>query len=149
MKSGVMLKRARRTKILLEGNPELLHRFAACIEQKYNPRILRHPEKSLVMSQAKDSIEQRPFYLGEILITECTVTLDQVHGFGAVIGDRGDTAYRLAVIDAAFRTHVPEVEEWEPLLQEEEERIHLRHREEQSRITRTRVQFDTMEGSRA
>lgn len=127
----------------------MLQRLAASIERKYNLRMLRRPEKSLVMSQAKDSIEQRPFYLGEVLITECTVAIDQVHGFGAVIGDRGDTAYRLAVIDAAYRARVPEVAGWGPLLQEEEERIRLRHREEQSRITRTRVQFDTMEGSRA
>jgi alpha-D-ribose 1-methylphosphonate 5-triphosphate synthase subunit PhnG len=137
------LRRKERTKILVEGDSGLLERLAEQVERNYRIEVVREPEKSLVMSKARDSVANQLFCLGEILITECTVALNDVHGFGAIIGEYGDRAYKLAVVDAAYRAEVPETSAWATLLQEEERRIKQRHAEEHARILQTKVQFDT------
>ncbi|MDF2725368.1 MAG: phnG, partial [Paenibacillus sp.] len=102
-------------------------------------------EKSLVMSKARDSVSQQPFYLGEILVTECTISLGGAYGFGVLMGEDAERSYQLAVVDGAFQAKLPETEQWMALLAEEEGRIEARHRLQYSQAVRSRVNFDTME----
>lgn len=141
------MKRARRTRILVEGDSGLLERMAAQIERLYQPQVVRAPEKSLVMAQAEDSVAQSPFYAGEVLISECTVKLGPAFGFGALLGEQADKAYRLAIVDAAYRAGLAETKEWTTLLEAEEKNMLRRQAKEQMLAFKTKVEFRTMEAS--
>lgn len=139
-----MINSAQVTKILIESGGGLLARFASEIEQKYEVKVVRAPERSLVMSQSRDSVSHQPFYLGEILVTECTLELNHTYGYGILMGENDDKAYQLAVVDAALRSKAPETVAWELPLKEAEQAIAERRRAEQRRVSRTKVNFDTM-----
>ena len=123
----------------------------------WRERILRlgevHINKSsrmgLAMMRATESVEQQPFNAGEILITECTVTIDESPGFGMCMGYDADRAEILALLDAVCHCTG---EQWDPLHrdlqiwlqdwafeQEEEEKCRFRM------IQRTRVDFEMMD----
>ncbi len=142
---AVIMKKSQISRILIEGNPDLLQRLCEQIEQRYEVTEVKPPEKSLVMTKAKDSVSGQPFYLGEVLVTECTISIDGVYGFGALMGEHPEKAYQLAVVDAAFHAKLPETESWYVELQAEVEQITARHRLEYSQAMRTKVNFDTME----
>ena len=76
------------TRILVEGNHLILKKFVAEIEQNYEVVITKLPEKGLVMMKTNDSVSNQPFYLGELLVTECTVSVNESIGFGIIIGER-------------------------------------------------------------
>src|SRR6476620_6938337 len=133
------MKKSRLTQILVEGSPSLLEKLALQVEQKYQVTVVRAPEKSLVMNKARDSVSGHPFYMGEILITECTVSVDSVFGFGAIMGEEPDRAYQLAIVDCAYNAKLSETLEWEKLLFEEEKQIEYRNRLEHSRIMMSKV----------
>jgi alpha-D-ribose 1-methylphosphonate 5-triphosphate synthase subunit PhnG len=138
------MKKSRLTHILVEGEPSLLEKLALQVEQKYQVALVREPEKSLVMNKARDSVSGNAFYMGEILITECTVSVESVFGFGAIMGEEPDRAYQLAIVDCAYNAKLPETLGWEKLLIEEELQIDYRKRLEHSRIMKSKVNFDTM-----
>jgi alpha-D-ribose 1-methylphosphonate 5-triphosphate synthase subunit PhnG len=139
------MKRSRRTKILVDGNRSLLERLTLEIEASSNVRTLRSPETSLVMSKAKDSVSGQPFYTGEILVTECSVKVDETNGFGICLGEEPEKAYCLAVVDAAFQAGHAEVPGWIRLLEEEELNLEQREKQELERILQTKVKFETPE----
>lgn len=136
----------RRTRILIEGSRELLSRLSHQVEQHYPVRIERRPTKALAMAKARDSVTGQPFYLGEILVTECTVAIGNTFGFGAVMGEDSRRAYELAIIDAAYRAKLPATMTWSEQLEEEEQRIERRHREQFAMALSTKVDFSTAEG---
>jgi alpha-D-ribose 1-methylphosphonate 5-triphosphate synthase subunit PhnG len=139
------MKKSRLTRILVEGNPDLLLALAEQIENKYELSIVRQPEKSLVMNKVRDSVSGQPFYMGEVLITECTVSIMDVFGFGAIMGEQPYRAYQLALVDAAWNAKLQETVKWTPLLEAEEQKMEQKHRQEHSRVMRTKVNFNTME----
>ncbi|MBP1992164.1 phosphonate C-P lyase system protein PhnG [Paenibacillus eucommiae] len=147
------MKKSRLTHILVEGAPDLLEKLALQVEQKYQVTLVREPERSLVMNKARDSVSGNPFYMGEILITECTVSVESVesvelvgsvYGFGAIMGEEPERAYQLAVVDCAYNAKLPETLEWETLLIAEELQIDDKKRLEHSRLMMSKVNFDTM-----
>jgi len=139
------MKKARLTKILVEGDPELLKNMSSEIEEFCQVQIEDPPETGLVMVKARDSISMKPFYIGENLVTECTVSVNGTMGMGVLMGEEPVRAYQIAVIDAAFNADIAQIERWKLELEQEEERIAQRVMKEQERVSRSRVQFDTME----
>lgn len=138
------MKKSRLTQILVEGTPSFLEKLALEMEQKYSVILVRSPEKSLVMNKARDSVSGHAFYMGEVLITECTVSINSVYGFGAIMGAEPDRAYQLAIVDCAYNAKLPEIQTWNGLLIAEEQQIIYKKRLEFSRIMKTKVNFDTM-----
>lgn len=139
------MKKSQITRTLIEGDPALLRKLCAEIEERYTVAVVAAPGKSLVMSKAKDSVSQQPFYIGEIMVTECIVDIQGTHGFGILIGEHAEKAYELAVVDAAMNAALPETKGWISALRAEEERIASRLRQERERVMKTKVNFDTME----
>lgn len=137
------MRRKARTAILAESDSPLLGELAGEIERSHRVEMIRSPAKSLVMGKARDSVAHEPFYLGEILVTTCTVEIGGHRGFGAILGDRGDAAYQLAVVDAAYRAGLPETAAWSAKLLAEERRVRQRHAREEALVRTTSVQFDT------
>lgn len=141
------MKAAQRTRILVEGNERLLSQLSRQIEQQYKVRVEKPATKGLILTKARDSVSMQPFYVGEVFITECTVSIGQVYGFGAVMGEEPERAFQLAVVDAAFRAALPETASWHRLLLEEEQRIREKHEREHALIMQTKVNFDAEEES--
>lgn len=140
------MKLPQRTKILVEGDHKLLPGFAGQIRKNYVVHTERGAKKSLAMTKARDSVSFQPFYIGEVLMTECTVSIHDIFGFGAIMGEDYDRAYELAIVDAAFRAGLPETKDWIPLLEKEEKRIEIKHQEELALVLRTKVDFGDLEG---
>ncbi|AET61062.1 hypothetical protein HPL003_21670 [Paenibacillus terrae HPL-003] len=139
------MRTSQRTRILVEGDRDLLIQFATQVEERYPIRIEKPPMKSLAMSKARDLVTRHPFYLGEVLLTECTVSIENRYGFGTMIGEDLDKAYALAVVDAAYRARLPITSAWSDALLEEERRIERRHQEQLAASLRTKVDFATKE----
>jgi alpha-D-ribose 1-methylphosphonate 5-triphosphate synthase subunit PhnG len=138
------MKRNRRTSILIEGCRELPGRLAKQITERYPVVTVEEPNHGLVMIKARESAQRSLFYLGEVFITECKVQLQQVIGLGIVKGHEPELAYELAVIDAAYQARLPEVEDWQVLLEQEEGNISAQTRSYQQKVLQTKVDFETM-----
>jgi alpha-D-ribose 1-methylphosphonate 5-triphosphate synthase subunit PhnG len=141
------MKKFRITRILIEGSPQLPDRLAREIMERYDVTVVKPPENSLVLTKARDSVSQEPFYLTEVLVTECTVSIAGTFGYGILMGDRPELAYRLAIVDAACNRELPETAAWETLLLEEERELLRRRLREQELTLATKVDFETMEES--
>lgn len=139
------VERARRTKILIEGSPELRRELARRVEERRAVLVVDDPRGALVMVKARESAKNSLFYIGELLVTEAKVQVEGCIGIGIIAGDESEAARDLAIIDAAFNAALEESSMWEPLLLEEEARIHSRMADEAARIALTRVAFESMD----
>ncbi|NWJ47224.1 MAG: phosphonate C-P lyase system protein PhnG [Chloroflexi bacterium] len=107
-------------------------------------RLLSGPLQGLVMLRMRESVEDRQFNAGEILVTEVKLELDGQFGYGMVLGKSERRAMAVALVDAALRKDGL-LAEW---LKTELERINeilLSNRERLYQIVNTtRVEFETM-----
>jgi alpha-D-ribose 1-methylphosphonate 5-triphosphate synthase subunit PhnG len=139
------MKRARRTRILIRGSPELLERLCAQIESAHEAFEIERPNEGLVMLKLQESAKNELFYIGEFLITEAKVQVEGAIGIGMAAGFEPKLARRLAIVDAAANASLPETASWDELLSEEETRIAARDAEEAARLGRTLVNFESMD----
>jgi alpha-D-ribose 1-methylphosphonate 5-triphosphate synthase subunit PhnG len=123
----------------------LLEEITHKIEQEQKVQIEREPQTSLIMTKAKDSVSSQPFYLGEVLVTECTVSVHGQLGIGIVVGRKPKRAYCMSVIDAAHNAGLPVLDQWESQMHAEEKRIQEQQALEYARNAQSQVHFDTME----
>ncbi|NPV30280.1 MAG: phosphonate C-P lyase system protein PhnG [Firmicutes bacterium] len=107
-------------------------------------RVIKPPQVGLVMMQARETVENEPFNLGEVLVTECTVALGEATGWGCCLGDDPERAYHLAVLDLALHLGVGPVDGIRAALLAEEERILREDGAEFANIARSRVQFEVL-----
>ncbi|GAA0370315.1 phosphonate C-P lyase system protein PhnG [Bacillus horti] len=139
------MKKARLTKILIEAERNVLSQYAGQIEKVAKVKVEAPPTTGLVMTKTRDSVSQTPFYLGEVLVTECTVSIDGMFGMGVIMGDDFERSYQLAVIDAAYNAGLPLTSSWEDELVQVEKDNNNRKLQEWAKLAQTRVHFDTME----
>lgn len=79
-----------------------LNEVEAIVKSIKNPsdiRIIKPPQKTLIMVKVREPIKQSLFYLGEVLATECMVMVDGVKGASVIAGDDFEKAIQIAVID--------------------------------------------------
>ncbi len=135
---------------LLSGLPlEALAPLLESFQAAGSVEMLKPPQAGLAMMRAVESAEQEVFHVGELLVMECTVSVDGVLGYGAVLGGEEDRALLSAIVDAVSTD--PD-ESWKPLLRqldellEREEENRKRERAEQfALIRRSLVQFEMMD----
>lgn len=139
------MKRRRRTEILIQGKPSLAQKLADEIKEKYSCQEVSAPTYGLTMMKVRETAKNSLFYIGEVLVTEAKVAINNEIGIGIVVGMEDDLAYQLAIIDAAYNAKLPETNNWEALLLEEEQAIQKDKLHKQAQILQTKVQFDTME----
>ncbi|MGG3571157.1 phosphonate C-P lyase system protein PhnG [Bacillus gobiensis] len=139
------MRKARLTKILIEGNRELLEQFATQVEASADLNLERSPRTGLVMMKTRDSVSRQPFYTGEVLVTECVVQVNGHYGMGVLMGEEPQKAYQIALVDGAFNAKLPITEAWLPALEKEEQYIEQKQQKEITRLSGSRVNFDTME----
>lgn len=88
--------------ILAKASRTELGEIAAQIKAGSEIEILKEPKKTLVMVKARESVKNSLFYLGEVLATECMVTVDSMKGISVIAGDDFEKAVSAAIIDGCL-----------------------------------------------
>ena len=73
--------------ILCECGLDAIEAFVGELEPHLTVQIIRQPAVCMTMIRAEDSVESQPFYLGEVLVTDCEVQVDGQAGYGLCMGD--------------------------------------------------------------
>ncbi len=137
--------RRRRTEICIKDGGSAAAHIAAEVSSRYSIEDLQEPQEGLVMIKMREQARNSLFYLGEVLVTEAKVRVNGIAGLGLVQGSDSDLARNLAIIDAVWDCSLPEQSSWEKLLQQAEQRVVAREREENGRVQETRVNFLSMQ----
>ena len=140
-----MMKRRRRTEILIHSESDLAEKLANEIREKYSYQIISAPSHGLTMMKMRETAKKSLFYMGEVLVTEAKVAIQHEIGIGIVIGMKEELATELAIIDAAYKAELPEIKQWHDILLQEEQVIQANKKQKQAQLLQTKVQFETME----
>lgn len=133
------------THILGKASIETLRDIEQIITSASEIRSLKPPHTSLVMMGVEDSVRRTPFYLGEVFVTKCAVSVDKTIGYGYAMGDDADRAYFMAVIDAALAQDHPRMGIIQGILDREKQAQDIQETMEYAVLNKTRVRFETME----
>ncbi|WP_408008177.1 phosphonate C-P lyase system protein PhnG [Pseudalkalibacillus sp. A8] len=139
------MKKSRLTRILVEGDPAFLKKLSAQVEENETVKLENQPKTSLVMLKSRDSVSKQPFFMGEVLVTESTVSIQGKFGIGVIMGENPTRSYQIAVVDAAFNADLPIVDTWIHELEQEEMNIKSKYLKESALAAKSQVNFDTME----
>ncbi|RDW15851.1 phosphonate C-P lyase system protein PhnG [Oceanobacillus arenosus] len=139
------MKRRKRTQILIQSDHRLAKDFAESIIQNYNCQEIVAPHYGLTMVKMRESAKNSLFYIGEVLVTEAKVEINNQIGIGIVVGMQDELARHLAIIDAAYKANLPETMEWNSQLQRAEQQVINKRAKEQAELFETKVNFETMD----
>lgn len=141
------MNRKERTRVLVDGNRKMLSRMASEAEQHFAVAVVKEPAEELVMLKMREDAQRSLFYLGEALMTSCTVRIGSAHGYGLVLGEDRKKARDLAVVDAVYAAGGNELllRGWDEALVEEQHRLDERARKLSEALLRTQIDFSTME----
>lgn len=139
------MKRKRRTEILINGSSEVVKAMADEILQGYEVKTIQEPEHGLVMMKVRETSKRSLFYLGEVLVTECKVQIQNSIGIGIIKGDQPELSRQLAIVDAAFQEELPETNGWIITLEMEEKKIQEKKEAFHQGVLKTKVNFETMD----
>ncbi len=87
------------TAILAGASAKEVGEIAEKIKRNHEIQILKQPQKTLVMVKVRESVKKSLFYLGEVLATECMVTVNGTKGASVLAGDDFEKCICAAVID--------------------------------------------------
>lgn len=129
--------------ILTKASLSEVETIVKSIKDKSDIKIIKPPQKTLIMVKVREPVKQSLFYLGEVLATECMVMIDEVRGASVIAGDDFEKAIQIAVIDG-FLNKKEDVESIEKQVQElgqlqEKEREKLN-----GAIMKSKVNFSVM-----
>lgn len=138
------MKKRKLSYILAHTKVEKLEGIVEELSKKYEISKVKEPEMGLVMVKVKDGVYQEKFYIGEVLITECSVHLNGSLGMGIIQGDEPRKAYAMAVIDAVFNNDEIDKTELIDILKVWEDEIEDSYIEEKAMVEGSKVKFETM-----
>lgn len=138
------VKRAERTKLLIEVGREEALQMANEVCKQYEVIEVQAPREGLVMVKMRESAQQSLFYIGETVVTETKVKIGDAFGLGLVREYEPELSKALAIIDAAYNGQLPVIVVWEEIFTKLSQRLEMEQQEVKRSIERTKVQFDTM-----
>lgn len=140
------MEKKRLFRILSRAERSDVIRLGQELQQQYSVTIVKKPEKSLTMIRMREPVKKSLFYLGEAIITEAVVTLEDTVGTAVTMGDDFEKTLYMAVIDAAENrgvfAHNDLLLEWE---QAQQRRI----AQENAMFQKTKVDFHSMDSEAA
>ena len=129
-------------RILTKANTEDISAMAEKIKKQYSIVIVKEPNKTLAMIKMREPVKESLFYIGEVLVSEAIVELDNVKGIAVTMGDDLEKTLDMAIIDAAYNKGVFEDES--KLLNIEMTQIELEQKENAMHL-KTMVSFSSMD----
>lgn len=139
------MNRKRRTKIFIDYASDQVVDLAEIIEKDYQVELIEEPTEGLVMIKTRESARNTLFYLGEVLVTQTKVRIQDQLGLGLVKGTNPKLSWALAVVDAAFELDLPIVKEWTPVFEQCEKKGLEDLERQRDMIGSTKVDFETMD----
>ncbi|EGT2229520.1 TPA: phosphonate C-P lyase system protein PhnG [Clostridioides difficile] len=137
------------TKILINMNLEKLEKIYSMIKDTSSISIIKEPNLATVMVRANESVKNTTFNLGEILVTECSLKVDESLGYGIVSENNNKKAIYLAVIDAVLHSNNSKFDKLKNYINKSVYEENLRYEQEIidefSLINKTKVQFNAMD----
>ncbi len=131
--------------ILCECAADALEAFVRELETQHSILIVRQPAVCMTMVRAEDSVESQPFYLGEVLVTDCEVQVDGQAGYGLCMGDEPVRCYCMAVMDALLQSEGGDAGRARAFLVGQAVLIADRQKLEYNLIQQTKVAFKVMD----
>ncbi len=137
------MNKKRLFQILARADREEVIQLGKKIQQEcHSVTVVRQPEKTLAMIKMREPVKNSLFYLGEIIVTEATVTIDGSTGVAVTMGDDFDKTLSMAMIDAACNAGIFH---HEALLTAWESAQHLQMEKENAMMQKTKVDFHSMD----
>lgn len=132
--------------ILMESGSEKIKDLSVELMEKIPYQTVRKPEEGLLMFRMRESVENTAFNVGEVLVVQAEVRINNSLGYAMIIGMDKKSALNRAFLMGIIESGLPESEEILKLaaLLKEEKLEALR--EEREIINSTRVKFETMGG---
>lgn len=136
------MEKKRLFKIMSKANREVIIELAKEIQTKKEVVIVKSPEKVLAMVKMREPVKEMKFYIGEVIVTETTVSIDGVTGHAVAMGDDFEKTLSMAIIDSACNGGFFEKEE---LLLELEKEQKIKEEKENAMFMKTMVNFNSMD----
>ena len=136
------MEKKRLFRILSKADRQDVIHLGEDLQQQYSLTIVKKPEKSLVMIKIREPVKNSLFYLGETIITEAVVQLEDTVGTAVTMGDDFEKALHMAIIDAAENKGVFVHED---LLLEWEQAQRQKMEQENALFQKTKVDFHSMD----
>ncbi len=108
------------------------------------PTVLKSPETGMVVLQVREPVEETRFYLGEVLVTECSVDVAGVPGWCMRPGDDRVAALAGALLDAIAAADGPATAEIDALCAAVAERRASKDAAEWADVTATTIVFEEL-----
>ncbi|CAN5709427.1 phosphonate C-P lyase system protein PhnG [soil metagenome] len=105
--------------------------------------LITPPTVGMVMARMVEGARGETFNVGEVLVTECLVTINDSEGWSMLMGSRPSAALAAATIDAAIVAGSKHIDRIDADIARLSEAIDLALMAERKRLDATRVQFDT------
>lgn len=137
-----MLEKKRLFQILSRADRTEVIRLGKALQEKYPVVVVKQPEKTLAMIKMREPVQESLFYLGEVIVTEAMVTLQDTVGTAVCMGDDFEKTLYTAVIDAAENCGVF-TEEAQLIAWEKQQQTMLE--KENAMLLQTKVDFHSMD----
>lgn len=129
-------------RIMAKADDEVIKELAEEIMQDYSVTVIKEPSKTLAMIKMREPVKESLFYIGEVIVCEAVVLLEDTKGMAVTMGDHFEKVIHMAVIDAACNKGTFAGEE--RLLELEKEQIRLVEQENAMHLN-TMVKFTSMD----
>lgn len=106
--------------------------------------VVKAPRTGLVVMQVREPVAEERFFLGEVLVTECTVELDGTLGWAMRAGDDRVSVLAAAVLDAVAAAGHPGAAQVDALCESVDRRREAARAAEWDEIAPTIVEFEDL-----
>jgi alpha-D-ribose 1-methylphosphonate 5-triphosphate synthase subunit PhnG len=129
----------------LEARVEVLEAWADhLLNAMGSVEVLVEPRPTLLMMEARDSVEKERFCVGELLVTECQILVANKSYWGRVLGNQPLRAFGMAILEAAEDCTPDSLDPLKESFQIEREFLQNQRARTAKALDSTKVQFDTM-----
>ena len=95
------MDKKRLSKVLTKADRQTVATIASDILKSYHPVIIKEPGKTLAMIKMREPVKNSLFYIGEVIVCEAVVEIDNIKGAAVLMGDDTEKVLNMAIIDAA------------------------------------------------
>ncbi|RZN38296.1 MAG: phosphonate C-P lyase system protein PhnG [Methanosarcinales archaeon] len=141
---GSEMNRDKRFELIARADSERICEIAERILADTAVEVIKKPMGGMIMMRFRDTAEKCIFNLGEVLVTEAEVRINEELGYAMIIGKNPESALAGAILDAAVESGHPITPEIMDLLKSEELRINKELQKTWAKVATTKVDFEVM-----
>lgn len=136
------MEKKRLFKIMSKADRSVILELAEDIKKEHEVVIVKAPEKVLAMVKMREPVKEMKFYIGEVIVTETTVSMEGVTGHAVAMGDDFEKTLSMAIIDGAYNGGFFHQEEVLLKLEKEQK---IQEEKENAMFMKTMVNFNSMD----